>query len=346
MYKCAIIGVGGGRAKGHAEAYRHIQRGQLAAISTRRADKLEEFGAAFGVAVHYTDYREMLHKERPDLVHVNTPPDVRLEVFQAAEAAGVPALIVEKPLAIQGEDYREIVQFARSAKIKIAVNHQLHFHPRRLLLQQAVRQGKIGEIRFIDATCGMNLACQGTHILQAISAFNPFGVPNAVFGQVAGAEGLEDTPRQHLAPDQCTASIDFDNGVQAQMRCGTNAPEVGDGPVNSHKRITVYGSEGFAQWTMHGWELRTQGRTESGSHIYSEEDILGQAAMIEAMFNWLADEAAEHPLNLESSLIDFNVVLGLYTSALLHEQIALPMAPAADLIKLLRWQLGGMAEED
>ena len=346
MYKCAIIGVGGSRAQGHAEAYRHITRGKLVAISTRRPDKLEEFGTVFDIGARYTDYREMLDKERPDLVHVNTPPNVRLEVFQAAEAAGVAALIVEKPLAIQGEDYREIVQFARTAKIKIAINHQLHFHPRRLFLQQAVEDGQIGEIRFIDATCGMNLAYQGTHTLQAISAFNPEGVPNAVLGQVAGAVGLEDLPRQHLAPDQCTATIDFDNGIRAQMCCGPNAPQVGDGPIYTHKRIAIYGSEGLAYWTMHGWELHAKGHTESGSYVYHEEDVLAQAAMSEAMFDWLVHEQAEHPLNLESSLIDFNVILGLYTSALLHEQVALPMAPAVDLIKLLRWQLGGMEAEE
>ena len=34
-YKCAIIGVSGGRANGHADAYSHIPRGQLACIATR-----------------------------------------------------------------------------------------------------------------------------------------------------------------------------------------------------------------------------------------------------------------------------------------------------------------------
>ena len=37
MYKCAIIGVSGGRARGLAEAYAHVHRGKLAAISTRQA---------------------------------------------------------------------------------------------------------------------------------------------------------------------------------------------------------------------------------------------------------------------------------------------------------------------
>jgi predicted dehydrogenase len=79
--------------KGLAEAYQHIQRGVLTTISTRQQDKLDAFGKQFGVSARYTDYREMFVKARPDLVHVNTPPTVRLEIMEAAEAAGIPALI-------------------------------------------------------------------------------------------------------------------------------------------------------------------------------------------------------------------------------------------------------------
>ena len=84
MLKCAIIGVSGGRARGLAEAYQHVTHGKLAAISTRTKENLHAFGDAFDVDVRYVDYREMFEKEQPDLVHVNTPPSVRLEVFEAA----------------------------------------------------------------------------------------------------------------------------------------------------------------------------------------------------------------------------------------------------------------------
>jgi predicted dehydrogenase len=339
MYKCAIVGVSGNRARGHAEAYQHIKRGRLAAISTRQRDILDEFGDEFHIKARYTDYRDMFERERPDLVHVNTPPNVRLEIFQAAEAAGVPALIVEKPIAIQGEDCLAIRDFAQHCRVKIAVNHQLHFHPRRMVLQQLVQDGKIGEVRFLEASAGMNLAYQGTHSLQALSAFNPTGNPTTVFGQVSGTDGLRDNPKQHFAPDQCLAAITYDNRLSALLRCGTNAPLVGDGPVYTHKRIAVYGSRGYIYWTMWSWELNCDGKVESGSHDYWAEDILGQAAMTEAVFDWLEDDKAVHPLNLEVSLRDFNIILGIYMSALHHQVVRLPVQPEANLIAMLRQRL-------
>ena len=336
MIKSAIIGVSGGRAKGLAEAYRHVRHGRLVAVSSRQRDKLDAFGSAFDVPGKYTDYRDMFQREKPDLVHVNTPPSVRLEIFEAAEASGVPAVLVEKPLAIQGEDFLAMQDFARSARVKIAVNHQLHFHPRRNYLQQKVRDGAIGSLRFIEASAGMNLAYQGTHALQAIGAFNPGAKPVEVFGQVSGAEGLKVTPKHHYAPDQCAASIVYDSGLSALLRCGGHAPRVIDGSVNVHKRIAVYGDRGFVHWTMHGWESRIDNVYESGEHVYAEEDILGQAAMTEAMINWIEDDHAVHPLNIGSALSDFGVVLGIYQSALNRAAVTLPFVPPSGLVGKLR----------
>ena len=338
MYKTAIIAVSGGRARGHAEAYQHVQRGKLAAISTRQRDNLEAFGAAFGIDARYTDYREMFAKEKPDLVHVNTPPHVRLEIFEAAEAAGVPAVLVEKPLAIQGEDWRAIREFAaRKPKLKIAINHQLQFHPRRRHLQRLAAEGAIGDLRFIDASSGMNLAYQGTHSLQAIGAFNPGGEPATVFGQAAGAEGLQVNDKQHYAPDQNLATISYDNGAQAMLRCGDNAPRVDQSrPIHQHKRIAAYGERGYLHWTMWGWETLINGVYERGAHDYPAEDILGQAAMTDAMFDWLEDDGAVHPLNLDAAISDFRIILALYTSALTRQVVALPFEPPDDLVAKLR----------
>lgn len=337
MYKSVIIGVSGGRAHGHADAYQHTKRGVIAAVSARQRDKLDDFADKYDVDKRYTDYREMFEKEKPDLVQVSTPPDARLKIIMAAEAAGVPAIIVEKPLAIQGEDYLALRDFAASKpRIKVAINHQLQFHPRRRQFQRLVQDGAIGDIRCIEASSGMNLAYQGTHSLQAIGAFNP-AAPTTVFGQVAGAKGLQPNIREHYAPDQSLAALEYSNGVQATLRCGENAPRVPrGGAIYQHKRIAVYGMSGYVHWTMWGWETFINGVYGSGEHEYPEEDVLGQAGMCEAMFDWLEDDKAVHPLNLDGALVDFNVILALYASALNHTVVELPYEPEAQLVPKLR----------
>ena len=75
---------------------------------------------------------------------------------------------------------------------------------------------------------------------------------------------------------------------------------------------------------------------ESGEHEYPEEDVRGQAALCEAMIDWLDDDTAGHPLNIDAALSDFEVILALYTSALNHQVIELPFEPGPALVHQLR----------
>ena len=340
-YRCAIVGVSGGRANGHAEAFPHMPRGELTAVATRTEENLQVFGDQWQVAARYTDYDRMFREEKPDLVLVNTPPTVRLEVLESAERHGVPGLIVEKPLAIQGEDYLELCAFANKATAKVAVNHQLHFHPRRQMLQKLVRAGSIGQIQGIRASARMNMAYQGTHVLQAIQAFQPSPPVQVSTSLMAGAKGLQETPRKHFAPDQLAAEIAFADGTVAKLQCGLNAPynDSTDERINTHKQIGVAGTAGAIHWSMTGWRTRVDGHEEAGQHVYAEEDVLGQAGMCEAMFDWLEDESRVHPLNLRGALQDFRLLLAVYSSGLSGKPESLEGVPAPDLLASMRSRL-------
>ncbi len=340
-YRCAIVGVGGGRAHGHAEAFPYMPRGELTAISTRTAEKLQAFGDKWRVAARYTDYERMFRVEKPDLVLVNTPPTVRLEILESAERHGVPGLIVEKPLAIQGEDYLELCEFADRATAKVAINHQLHFHPRRQMLQDLVRAGAIGRIRHLQASARMNMAYQGTHVLQAIQAFHPSPPVQVSTSLMVGHSGLQETPKKHFAPDRLAAEIVFADGAVAELQCGLNAPynDPDDTRINTHKQIGIEGTAGAIHWSMTGWRTRVEGREASGRHVYAEEDVLGQAGMCEAMFDWFEDESRVHPLHLRAALQDFRLLLAVYASGLSGKPESPNSAPAANLLDSMRARL-------
>ena len=334
MYKSAILGCGG-RARGHARAYEHVAGGKLAAICDTDVDRLTAFGEQFGVAARYTDVHEMLDTEKPDLLHVVTQPDLRVPLLTIASDHGVPAVVVEKPIAIAGEDYLQLRDLQARTSTKICINHQLHFHKRSLELQRSVEDGAIGDRRFLDASARLNLSGQGTHVLELVAAFNPGATPTSGCGQVSGGTGLHGG---HCAPEQCVATINYDNGAQAQLVCGTNARPTSDKEARHlHKRIAVYGTAGMVQWTMFWWErTRSDGSMERGDHEYGVEDVVGQAGLTDAVFDWLSDEKAVHPTNLDASLTQFNIILGIYMSALEHRPVELPVEPSEDLVTQLR----------
>jgi predicted dehydrogenase len=337
MLKSAFLGCGP-RARKHAEAYKLVTRGQLAAICDLDEERLHAFGRDFGVERRYTDIHQMLDEVKPDLLHIVTLPTIRVDLLTIANEHGVPAVIVEKPIAVQGEDYRQILALNQRAKTRYVVNTQLHFHPNNLELKRYVAEGKIGKVRFIDVSARSTMLDQGVHVLELAHSYNSFAPFTRVFGQVSGRETL--TSRQP-APDVAEAAIDFANGVRAQMVCGVVAPKANDNEsIYAHKRIAVYGTRGFVHWKMSGWERfsETDGYA-SGEHNYGEQDERAQAALTDAAFEWAADEAKLHPTRLERNLQQFNVILGGYTSALEGRPVDLPFDPPDGMLDAFKERL-------
>jgi len=345
MFKCAMLGCGG-RARGHADAYRYVKRGKLAAICDLNETLLNRFGDAFNIDARYTDLHEMLDKEKPDLLHIVTSPvgretqkRLRVPLMRVASAHHVPAVIVEKPIAVDGEDWRELTQLSETTTTKFVVNTQLHFHPKNLELKRDVTAGKIGDVRLIEASARLTLSGQGPHVLQLVSSYIDNAPPVKVFGQVSGKQSLDS---DHPAPDHAVASITYQNGVRASVMFGTEAgPKISHHDASHrHKRVAVFGTRGFVQWTMDNWERNTpMGGYESGPLDYGEQDVIAQGGLTEAVFDWLLDEKKTHPTHLKQSLIEFNLVLGIYQSGLTHAPVSLPCDPPDGIIDALKARL-------
>jgi len=338
MYKSCCLGCGP-RAHGHAEAYKHVKKASLEAVCDLNTERLTVFADKFAIPRRYTNLHEMLEREKPDLLHVVTQPDLRLELFQIADQHGVPAVLVEKPLCLDAEDFNAIQAFGATAKSRIIVNHQLRYHPKTLELLDIVGSGQIGEVRLVDGSARLPLAGQGTHVLNLMFAYTGDKRPIRIFGQ---ASGKRFWIPHHPCPDSAVGEMVFEGGaLHGLLACGDNAPVVHDPNVSwMHKRVAVYGTRGFVHWTMNSWELCTR---ERGYHIgeksYAAEDVLGQAAMTDAIFTWLEDDSKPHFNRLDVSLAESNTVLGLYQSALGHAIVELPCQPTGSLLEAFQAQL-------
>ncbi|NOZ22167.1 MAG: Gfo/Idh/MocA family oxidoreductase [Planctomycetes bacterium] len=337
MFKSAMLGCGG-RAKGHAKAYEHVKKTQLAAVCDMNEERLNPFAEEFGIPQKYTDIHEMLDKEKPDILHIVTQPDLRVQLLTLAHEAKVPAVIVEKPLALDSEDFKAIREISKTTTTKMCVNHQLRFHPRLLDLLSDVQEGRIGDVQFIDASSRLNLAGQGTHVLNLVFWMNGGMHPDLVFGNACGTSQFDGT---HPAPDMAVAQLNFPNRVRCLIANGVNAVATSDDEKNHmHKRIAVYGTRGFVHWKMMSWERSTtKVDFESGEKDYRDEDVLGQAGLTDAMCDWLEDDKKVHPNCLEQSLAETNTVLGLFASTVHGKPIDLPYEPEDGLLGKLRAKL-------
>ena len=328
MYKTAMLGCGG-RARGHADAYRLVKRGKLAAICDMNEELLNKFGDDFGISSRYTDLDEMLEKEKPDVLHIVTSPvipssnkRIRYPLMKQASDHGVPAAIIEKPVAIEGEDWKQIAGLAEETQTKFVVNTQLNFHPKNLELKKDVTEGRIGEIRFIDASARSRAAEQGGHVLQLVSSYIDNSRPVRVLGQIAGSENLNSA--SHPSPTHTVGHVLYENGLHVSVAFGTEFGQmVSDDPgIYGHKRVFVVGTKGFVHWRFSSWERATlEDGYESGPLNYGEQDVVAQANFTEAVFDWLDDENKVHPTHLKQSLAEFNLILGMYYSGITNQII-------------------------
>ncbi len=348
MYKTAMLGCGG-RARGHADAYRFVKRGKLAAICDMNEERLNNFGDEFGIPSRYTDLGEMLEKEKPDLLHIVTSPvvpnsneQIRYPLMKQASDHGVPAAIVEKPIAIEAEDWKQIRGLAAETKTKFVVNTQLDFHPKNLELKRDVAEGRIGEIRFIDASTRSRPSEQGGHVLQLVSSYIDNAPPVRVLGQISGKQDLNAAPGGHPSPTHAVAHVLHENGVHVSLAFGTEMAQKAfeDANIYRHKRVFVVGTKGFVHWRFSSWERSTlDGGYEGGPLNYEEQDVVAQGNFTEAIFDWLDDESNVHPTHLKQSLIENNIILGMYYSGITNEIIELPFEPPDGLMDMLREKL-------
>ena len=333
MLKSAFLGCGP-RARGQARAYQHVNRGAIAAACDRHPEKLNAFCDDLGIDGRYDDIHAMLDDVSPDLLHIVTNPQHRVSLMTVASEHRVPVALVEKPIALQGEDWRALSTLSKKTDTRFLVNTQLHFHRKNIELRTLVANGGIGDVRSIDISARSTILNQGVHILELAHSYNGYAKPTTVF---ASASGVETFATNEPSPDTAIAAVEFANGVRCHVTTGFYAPIACDSESKyHHKQIAVFGSRGFIHWTMAGWERYTEtGGFDCGDHDYGTEDDLAQGALTDAAFELRGDRDANGETSLDRSLEQFNIILGAYMSVIERRPIDLPCDPPDNLLESL-----------
>ncbi|MFB7512348.1 Gfo/Idh/MocA family protein [Streptomyces sp. NPDC056144] len=100
MIRTAIVGAGGIAGICHVPALRaQAHRAEIVAVVDVDAVRAEAFAAEHGIPAVHTDLRTMLDEQRPDVVHLCTPPFLHAEQAVACLNAGA-WVWCEKPVAL------------------------------------------------------------------------------------------------------------------------------------------------------------------------------------------------------------------------------------------------------
>ena len=132
--RVAVIGAGGRAVGAHYPCLAELPGCDLVAACDIDAARLGSVCDRFSIAGRYTDFRQMIEKEKPDAVYAFMPPHHLYDVAAEVMERGC-HLFIEKPPAVTTEQLRQLAAIARRHKVHTGVTFQRRFSP-------LIRQGK------------------------------------------------------------------------------------------------------------------------------------------------------------------------------------------------------------
>ncbi len=135
----------------HYEAWKRISEVELVAMCDLDGGKVKATCEKFDIPNGYTDFAEMLEKEKPDFVDIITPPPSHYSLTMEAAKRGI-HVICQKPLAPTFAEAEKLVNDVNATDIRFMVHENFRFQPWHREIKKLLESGAIGDQLF-------NIAC-------------------------------------------------------------------------------------------------------------------------------------------------------------------------------------------
>ncbi|MEW6356976.1 MAG: Gfo/Idh/MocA family oxidoreductase [Planctomycetota bacterium] len=314
--------------KGYAMAYQHakgyaaIPDCEIVACADLVKENGDAFAMAYGFEKVYTDYHQMLAKEKLDIVSICTWPKLHAVMTIDCIKAGAPAIHCEKPMALTFGECREMLRLAEENGTKLTFNHQRRFGKPFRKTKELLDKGEIGRLIRMEAHVG-DLYDGGCHWVDMMNYFNNETSAEWVIGQMDCREVklAFGAPCEH----QSVTNVKYKNGVTSITITGPNMQEVAP-------PLRMQGTDGVIEI---GWSPKPgpmlrywkRGEADWGEVDCQGENFHGPGYVERA----IADIVDCYKTGRESELCAKNefkameIVFGCYESARRRGRVDLPM---------------------
>ncbi len=257
-YRVAVIGRTGQGDYGHGldVVWKALDNVEIVAVADEDARGRAAAAQRLGAKNAYADYRQMLDRERPQVVSVASRWLDRHRDHVVACAEAGTSILLEKPMARTLAEADEMVTACERHHVKLAIAHQTRYSPRLARVREMIAQGLLGDLLELRGRGkedhrggGQDLMVLGTHIMDLMrflagdarwcfSHILEGGRPATKADVRQGGEGMGSVVGDHI-----DAAYGFDRGVIGSF--GTfKARNPG-----TRFGLQVYGSKGVIQLT-------------------------------------------------------------------------------------------------
>jgi predicted dehydrogenase len=182
MKKLTAVLIGCGTiAREHLSALADLDNVDVLAVCDLSAARAEATAERFKIGGWFTNYKVMLDKYRPDLVHITTPPLSHFEIVEDCLARQLNVLC-EKPIIVDYEQFKSLRQLAEQKNCVLIENQNLRFHSSVRRLQNLLEAGDFGEIVDVQVYFSLNLVGLGSPFIDANSPHFGMTLKGGVIG--------------------------------------------------------------------------------------------------------------------------------------------------------------------
>lgn len=266
---------------------------ELAALCTRRPERLAELADKYGVKKRYTDYHELLADPDIDVVgittHIYHHRDIAIDALKAGKH-----VFLEKPMAANTADCDLILEAAAAADGFLMVGHICRFDPRVELAKQAIDEGRIGKIISMHARRNLSKVI-GESVLDDISALMGDGIHDADlmlwFSQAkpVNVYAQEIHPGKNKYPDAGWAMFRLDSDAVGVVESVWHLPETT--PYAIDARMEILGTEGaiYVNCAQAGLEIHDAKGVQMPDTMYWPTVIDQRFGILRSEFRYFAE---------------------------------------------------------
>lgn len=215
----------------HVKTYAALPQAKLVGVYDARREAAEVVAKEFGTK-GFANLDELLSQVKA--VTIATPTQFHLETAEKCFARNV-ACLIEKPLARDTSECRQIVQHARSAGVVVQIGHVERFNPAvRALMQLGLKPRFIEAIRVspmtfrsLDVGVVLDMMIHDLDVVLKLAG-SPLKHVDAAGVSILG--GVEDV---------CNARLSFENGCVANVTASRVA-------LKTERKLRVFAPDAFA----------------------------------------------------------------------------------------------------
>ncbi|MEF3308695.1 Gfo/Idh/MocA family oxidoreductase [Paenibacillus sp. GYB004] len=146
-YSIAVIGAGQ-IAHTHLRALQSSERARPVAIADVLEERAQQLGSEYGL-LPYTDYKQMVLEQKPDLVIITLPHFLHKEAAVWCAEQGC-HMLLEKPMALNVAECMEINDAAERNRVVVAVGHMQQFFAEHIAAKSIIASGQLGELVMVN----------------------------------------------------------------------------------------------------------------------------------------------------------------------------------------------------